>query len=90
MLAAPFFDIHGGAQFEYAFSEQLGAEAGVGLSFVLTPQFCYGFNIQAGMGYLLSDAISILAQGETRFMFSGAFEPFELVGTLRLGAGYSF
>lgn len=90
MQAVPFFDIHGGAQFEYAISEQLGAEAGVGLSFVLTPQFCYGFNIQAGVDYLLSDSISILAQGETRFLFSGAFKPFELVGMIRLGAGYSF
>jgi hypothetical protein len=90
MQAVPFLDIHGGAQFEYAISEQLGAEAGVGLSFVLTPQFCYGFNIQAGVDYLLSDTISILAQGETRFLFSGAFKPFELIGVIRLGAGYSF
>ncbi len=90
LLPAPFFDIHAGAQFEWEFTHQFVAEAGVGLSFVVSPQFCYGLGMQAGLNYLLSNALSIIAQTEARLLFSGAFSPYDLTGFLRLGAGYSF
>lgn len=90
MTPAPFFDIHAGAQFELEFSHQFVAEAGAGLSFVLSPQFLYGLNMHAGLNYLLSNALSVIAQTEARLLFSGAFSPYELTGVVRLGAGYSF
>ena len=90
MTPAPFFDIHAGAQFELEFAHQFVAEAGVGLSFVVVPQFHYGLGMHAGLNYLLSNALSIIAQTEARLLFSGAFSPYELTGVVRLGAGYSF
>lgn len=90
LIPAPFFDIHAGAQLEWEFAHQFVAEAGVGLSFVVSPQFYYGLGMQAGLNYLLSNALSVIAQTEARLLFSGAFSPYELTGVLRLGAGYSF
>jgi hypothetical protein len=89
LTPAPFFDIHVGAQFEFEFSRQFMAEAGTGLSFVVSPQFLYGLNMHAGLNYLLSNTLSIIVQTEARLLFSGAFSPYELTGVMRLGAGYS-
>lgn len=90
MTPTPFFDIHAGAQFELEFARQFIAEAGVGLSIVVSPQFRYGLGMHAGLNYLVSKALSIVAQGEARLLFSGALSPYELTGVMRLGAGYSF
>lgn len=95
------FDIHGLAMFEYSINRKFSVDASMGFAFMFTgndihtgggsvPGVFFGPLAQVNARYKINDTWSVGMQTEVRLLFGNTFEPYELTGIVRLGAGYSF
>ena len=101
-----FFDLHALGKLDFSFNDKVSMEAGLGVAAVVpyanlkvaapytfdfsAINFFYGPVAEIGIRYRFTDALSIGAVAEARFLFSDAFKPYELTGTVRASVGYRF
>lgn len=95
------FDLHALALAELDPTGPLAFEAALGLAFMFTGSAIqsgastdigvfFGPVAQIGMSYRITDTWFAGVQAETRFLLANQFDPYELTGMVRLGAGYRF
>ncbi len=92
-------DVHVGLVYNRKMNEKITLTSGLGLSLMFTtvdistagaPVLFYGPYISVGMRYQISDIFALVANAETKLLFSDAFTPYELTGIVRVGFTYRF
>ncbi len=92
-------DVHLGLSYNRKLDEKVTLTAGAGLSVMFAivdisagteANLFYGPYVSIGGRYMINEIFSVIANAETRLLFSDVFTPYELTGIVRVGFTYRF